>query len=62
MKKKSLVEGTGIAPECIELVEDFALQKGNCIIETDGGIFDCGLQTQMENLRKELQMLSYQKA
>lgn len=62
MKKKSLVEGTGIAPECIELVEDFALQKGNCIIETDGGIFDCGLQTQMENLRKELQMLSYSKS
>ena len=59
MQKKALVAGTGIAVENIELVEDFAVSKGNCIIETDGGIFDCGVDTHLEALGKELKLLSY---
>lgn len=60
MQKKEMVAGTGISVENVEVVEDFSMKKGQCIIETDGGIFDCGFQTQMEQLRKELKLLSYE--
>ncbi len=60
MQKKGLVAGTGIAPENVEVIEDFSMKKGQCIIETDGAIFDCGFKTQMEELRKQLKILSYE--
>lgn len=60
MQKKELVAGTGIAPENVEVVEDFSMKKGQCIIETDGAIFDCGFKTQLEELRKQLKILSYE--
>ncbi len=60
MQKKEMVAGTGIAVENIEIIEDFSMKKGQCIIETDGAIFDCGFKTQMEELRKQLKLLSYE--
>ena len=60
MQKKELLAGTGIAVENVEVVEDFDLKKGQCMIETDGAIFECGFKTQMEQLRKELKLLSYE--
>lgn len=60
MQKKGLVAGTGITAENVEVIEDFSMKKGQCIIETDGAIFDCGFKTQMEELRKQLKILSYQ--
>ncbi len=59
MKKKELLQGTGVGSDMIEIIEDFSLAKGHCMIETNGGIFDCGLGTQMERLNKELRLLSY---
>ncbi len=60
MQRKELVAGTGIATENVEVIEDFSMKKGQCIIETDGAIFDCGFKTQMEELRKQLKLLSYE--
>lgn len=60
MQKKGLVAGTGIVAENVEVIEDFSMKKGQCIIETDGAIFDCGFKTQMEELRKQLKILSYE--
>lgn len=60
MQRKELVAGTGIAVENVEVIEDFSMKKGQCIIETDGAIFDCGFKTQMEELRKQLKLLSYE--
>ena len=45
----------------IEIIEDIALVKGDCLIETDGGIFDCGISTQLEELSKKLRVLSFEK-
>ena len=45
----------------IELVEDLTVQAGECLIETEGGIFDCGLGTQLEELNRKLKVLSYTK-
>lgn len=42
----------------VEFVEDLTLVKNQCLIETDGGVFDCSLDTQMDNLIRDLRMLS----
>lgn len=61
MQKQALVEGAAAGRGLIEIIEDIALSKGDCLIETDGGIFDCGIGTQLEELTKKLQVLSYEK-
>lgn len=61
MQKQTLMEGAAAGRGLIEIIEDIALAKGDCLIETDGGIFDCGLGTQLEELTKKLRMLSYEK-
>ena len=61
MQKQTLTEGTVAGRGLIEIIEDIALGKGDCLIETDGGIFDCGLGTQLEELTRKLQVLSYEK-
>ena len=44
----------------IDLIEDFTLSEGACLIETDGGILDCGLGTQLEELSKKIKLLAYE--
>lgn len=61
MQKQALAEGAVAGRGLIEIIEDIALSKGDCLIETDGGIFDCGVGTQLEELTKKLQVLSYEK-
>lgn len=61
MQKQTLVEGAAAGRGIIEIIEDIALSKGDCLIETDGGIFDCGVGTQLEELTKKLRVLSYEK-
>lgn len=61
MQKKSILEGCATANISVEIIEDTTLQKNDCMIETEGGIFDCGLSTQLHELRQRLQLLSYQK-
>jgi flagellar assembly protein FliH len=45
----------------VEIVEDMSLEKNQCLIETENGIFDCGVDTQLEELTKRLRLLSYGK-
>lgn len=59
MQKKQLVAGAGAA--LVEVVEDITLSKNQALIETDGGIFDCSLGTQLYELGKKLRLLSYEK-
>lgn len=50
----------GLASTCtVEVIEDMTLSQGNCFIEAESGIYDCGLDTQLENISKELKLLSY---
>ena len=49
------------APGCkVDIVEDIGLGRNQCLLETDNGVFDCGLDTQLRELRKKLMLLSYQ--
>ncbi len=56
--KDELTSGLGNAVT-IEIIEDATLSPGSSFIETDGGIFDCSIGTELELLKKELRILSY---
>lgn len=43
----------------IDIVEDITMKTGDCMIETPGGIYDCGLGTQLGTLKNKLELLSY---
>ncbi len=41
----------------IEFIEEKGLENGQCIIETDSQMVDCGFQTQLDSLVQDLRML-----
>ena len=59
--KDELSKASGIPADYIEIIEDNTVGMNGCMIESDFGIFDCGLDTQLQLLRKQLCLLSYQK-
>lgn len=61
MQKKQIAAGATAANSSVEIVEDLAISKNECLIETEGGIFDCGLGTQLSELKQKLKLLSYEK-
>ena len=61
MQKKQIVAAVTAPGSSVELVEDMTLAANQCLIETDSGIYDCGLGTQLEELRQKLRLLSYHK-
>lgn len=61
MEKKKLMSALTAPTATLELVEDSTLKHNECMIETEGGIFDCGLGTQLAELRQKLKLLSYEK-
>ena len=42
----------------LDIVEDNSLGQNECIIETDGGVFNCGLDIELNNLIKKIKLLS----
>ncbi|MCM1057614.1 MAG: FliH/SctL family protein [Firmicutes bacterium] len=61
MQKKEILAGA-VAANCnVEVVEDMTLAKNECLIETDSGIYDCGLDTQLEALKRKLMLLAWQR-
>lgn len=61
MQKKQMLAGAVSVNSNVEIIEDMTLTKNECMIETDSGIYDCGLGTQLEELRKKLMLLAWQK-
>jgi flagellar assembly protein FliH len=61
MQKKQLMAETVSSSTSVEIVEDMTLAKNECFIETEAGIFDCGLGTELSELSKKLRLLSYEK-
>lgn len=59
MQKKQILAGTVSANCNVEVVEDMTLAKNECLIETENGIFDCGLGTQLAELKQKLMLLSW---
>jgi flagellar assembly protein FliH len=42
----------------IDIVQDITLKQNECVIETESGVFDCSLDVEMNNLIKDIKLLS----
>ena len=61
MQKREIQANAVTGNVNLEIIEDISLHKNECLIETEGGIFDCGLGTQLSELTRKLKLLSYEK-
>lgn len=61
-RKASLLEEAGLQNGSVEIVSDATLQNAQCMIETEGGVYDCSLDTELAELKRRLMLLAYQKA
>lgn len=59
MNSKSLLQGEA-GGGSLEIVEDMTLAQASCLIETENGVYDCSLDTQLSELSRKLKLLSYQ--
>lgn len=57
--KKDLLERSGLLAERLDIVPDMTLASSQCMIETQGGVYDCSLDTELTELTKKLTLLSY---
>jgi len=57
MQKDELVAALTNPDANLEIVEDPTLNENECIIETDGGIFDCSVGVELEELSRKLKTL-----
>lgn len=61
VQKRQILAGA-VSSNCnVDVVEDLTLGKNECMIETENGIFDCGLGTQLAGLRNKLMLLAWSK-
>lgn len=49
---------TAVPEAEIDIVEDALMQKGDCIIDTELGVFDCSLDLQLEQLTEDIKILA----
>ncbi len=56
--KKDEIQGKVGAEVGLDIIADPLLNDSQCIIETDGGIFDCSIDTELDNLIREIRALS----
>ena len=45
----------------LEVIEDVTVADRQCIIETENGVFDCGIDTQLSELKKRFKLLAYRR-
>lgn len=61
-QKAALLEGAGMQSGSFEIVSDATLARAQCMIETEGGVYDCSLDTELAELKRRLMLLAYQKS
>lgn len=61
-QKAALLEEAGMQSGSVEIVSDAALARAQCMIETEGGVYDCSLDTELAELKRRLMLLAYQKS
>ncbi len=59
MQKKQMLSGVVSENMSVDVVEDLTLGRSDCMIETENGIFDCGMGTQLSELKKRLMLLAW---
>ena len=58
--KEQLQEEAGAGGAGFDIVADVTLSRTQCFIETEGGVYDCSLGTELAELKRKLRLLSYQ--
>lgn len=58
LDNKDKIYGVAGREANIDIYEDAALQRNQCLIEADNGVFDCSLDIQLENLISSIKVLS----
>ena len=58
ISNQHLISGAVSKDTQIEITEDATLKRNECLIETDAGVFDCSLDVQLDNLIKDIRLLS----
>ena len=59
-QKAALLEEAGMQSGSVEIVSDATLARAQCMIETEGGVYDCSLDTELAELKRRLMLLAYQ--
>ncbi len=59
-QKEQLMSGLPTQSVTVELIADTTLHENECMIETNSGIYDCGVGLQLEELTRKLRLLSYE--
>jgi len=58
-ERASLEEAMTSPNASLEIIEDPLLKENECIIESEGGVFDCSLGVELSELSRKLKLLSY---
>ncbi len=58
ISNKEMIYGATLPEYHIEICKDPHLERSQCVIETDAGVFDCSLDIQLQNLVQEIRILS----
>lgn len=58
-KKDAILTETGMTSDNVEFVQDATLGSASCMIETENGVYDCSLETELKELKRKLMLLSY---
>lgn len=59
--REKILEETGTLAANLEIISDMTLSASQCMIETEDGIYDCSLGTELEELRRKLMLISYKR-
>lgn len=59
--RERILAETGKGSAKVEFIEDMTLSQSQCFIETENGIYDCSLGTELKELERKLKLLSYEK-
>ena len=58
--RSELLTDSATGDTVVDIVEDSMMKSGECTIETVNGIYDCGLGTQLSEIKKKLMLLAYE--
>lgn len=59
-KKEELVLAAATEDVTVEVIEDLALADAECMLETENGIYDCSLDVELDAVKEQIALLSYQ--
>ncbi|WP_026660388.1 FliH/SctL family protein [Butyrivibrio sp. AC2005] len=58
-EKATLEEAMASPNSTLEIIEDPLLKENECIIESDGGVFDCSLGVELSEVARKLKLLAF---